>query len=213
MQNQVFTITDKHRAAAKIILDRVMENHVPKNIITVTGEVGTGKSTISYLLARMLKNREGIRSKIMDLDNYYKIPPIDRKQWRLKNGIEKVGLDEYNWDKIYENIEDFKNNQIARMPLVDRITDYQDELITNFEGIDLLIIKGLYSIKCTESRLKVFIELSTEEASKFNVYDGVEERDEFRLKVMDKEQQIVKQLKKDADFFIDFDSAEEIFHL
>jgi len=213
MQNQVFTITDKHRAAARIILDKVMESHIPKNIVTVTGEVGTGKSTVSYLLAKYLKNQEGIRAKIMDLDNYYKVPPIDRKSWRLNNGIESVGLNEYDWDKIKENLEDFKNDRVARMPLVDMVTDYQDELITDFNGVDLLIIKGLYSIKCEESRLKVFIELSTEEASKFNTYEGVEEEDEFRLEVMAKEHSIVNELKKDANFFVDFDTADELYHL
>lgn len=206
MQNQVFTVTERHRASARLIFDKVISDHVPKNIITVTGEVGTGKSTVSYLLAKMMKD-EGIRAKIMDLDDFYKIAPIDRKQWRIENGIESVGLDEYDWEKIYRNIDDYKNNRVATMPLVDMITDYQDELKTDFKGIDLLIIKGLYSIKCKESRLKVFIELSTEEASKFNTYEGVEETDEFRLKVMAKEQSIVQKLKKEADFFIDFDSA------
>ncbi len=212
MQNQVFTITEKHRAADRLIFDRVRSEHLPKNIITVTGEVGTGKSTVSYLLARMMKT-DGIRTKIMDLDNYYRIPPIERTQWRLENGIESVGLDEYEWDRIYKNIDDYKNNKIAQMPLVDMVTDYQDELITDFKGIDLLIIKGLYSIKCKESRLKIFIELSTEEASKFNTYEGVEETDSFRLEVMAKEQAIVKKLKKEADFFIDFDSSHLRYHL
>lgn len=210
MQNQVFTITDKHRAAARIIFNRVLEDHIPKNIITVTGEVGTGKSTVSYLVAKLLK-KQGIRAKIMDLDNYYKIPPIDRKKWRLDKGLESVGLDEYDWNKIYENIQDFKKNKIARMPLVDMVTDYEDELITNFEGVDLLIIKGLYSIKCKESRLKVFIELSYQEAMKYNTYERIEETDAFQLKVMAKEQGIVTKLKKDADFYIDFDT--ENYHL
>jgi uridine kinase len=212
MQNQVFTITDKHRAAAGVIFDRVMKDHKPKNIITVTGEVGTGKSTVSYLLAKLLK-KKGVRVKVIDLDNYYKIPPVNRKEWRLKHGLESVGLDEYDWEKIYENIQDFKENRIANMPLVDMVTDYQDELITNFDGVDMLIIKGLYSIKCKESRLKIFIELSYLEAMKYNTYERIEETDEFRLQVMEKEQQIVQQLKKDADFYIDFDTANDNYHL
>ncbi len=97
------------------------------------------------------------------------------------------------------------------MPLVDMVTDYEDELITNFDGVDLLIIKGLYSIKCKESRLKVFIELSYQEALKYNTYERIEETDAFRLKVMSKEQDIVMKLKKDADFYIDFDT--ENYHL
>lgn len=212
MQNQVITITSKHHAAAEIIFNKVIEQRTPKYIITVTGEVGTGKSTVSLLLAKLLKEK-GIRVKIMDLDNYYKITPLDRKSWRKKNGINKVGLDEYNWDKIYENIQDFKNDKKATMPLVDMMTDYVDELTTDFKGVDFLIIKGLYSIKCKESKLKVFIELSYEEAINKNLYIPMEITDDFRIQVMKKEQEVVQKLKKDADFFIDFDSSMEMFHL
>ena len=212
MQNQVITITEKHHAAARIIFDRVMSERTPKYIVTVTGEVGTGKSTVSLLLAKLLKE-EGIKVKIMDLDNYYKIAPLERKAWRKENGVDKVGLDEYNWEKIYQNIQDFKQGNKTTMPLVDMMTDYVDELTTDFEGIDLLIIKGLYSIKCKESKLKVFIELSYQEAINKNLYIPMEITDDFRIEVMKKEQEVVQHLKKDADFFIDFDLSDEMFHL
>jgi len=212
MQNQIITITSKHHAAAEIIFNKVIEDRTPKYIITVTGEVGTGKSTVSLLLAKLLKE-QGIRVKIMDLDNYYKIAPLERKIWRKKNGINKVGLDEYNWDKIYKNIQDFKNDRKATMPLVDMMTDYVDELTTDFKDVDFLIIKGLYSIKCKESKLKVFIELSYEEAINRNLYIPMEITDDFRIQVLKKEQEVVQKLKKDADFFIDFDTSMEMFHL
>jgi uridine kinase len=212
MQNQVFTITDKHRAAAKLIFDRIISDETPMDIITVTGEVGTGKSTISYLLAKLLKNH-GIRVKIMDLDNYYKISPLEREKWRQKHGISNVGKEEYNWDKIYKNIDDFKHHRKATMPMVDLLTDYVDELITDFKGIDMLIIKGLYSVRCKESKLKVFIELSYEEAITQNLNEEIEIADDFRVQIMNKEQEIVQQLKKEADFYIDFGSSNEIFHL
>ena len=212
MQNQIITITPKHRSAAKLIFDRVIAERTPKFIITVTGEVGTGKSTISYLVAKLLKE-QGIRCKIMELDNYYKIPPLERKAWRKKHGLDHVGPEEYNWEKIYENIQDFKENKIASMPLVDLLTDYVDELITDFNGVDLLIIRGLYSINCKESKLKVFIELSYKEGMEGNLYVPNEEMDDFRLQVMKKEQKMVQLMKKEANFFIDFPTSDEIFHL
>ncbi len=212
MQNQVFTITDKHRAAANLIFERIKKEPKLMDIITVTGEVGTGKSTISYLVAKLLK-ADGIRVKIIDLDNYYKISPIERRNWRLKNGIDNIGNEEYDWNKIYNNINDFKQQKVANLPMVDLLTDYTDELITNFKGIDMLIIKGLYSIKCKESKLKIFIELSYEEAIKQNAQENIDVMDDFRVRVMQKEQEVVQELKKEADFYIDFGSSSEIFHL
>lgn len=212
MQNQVITITNKHRAASKLIFDRVIQERTPKYIVTVTGEVGTGKSTVSYLLARQLKEH-GIRAKIMDLDNYYKIPPMERKEWRQKHGLQQIGTDEYDWNRIYHNIEDFKQSKVATMPLVDLITDYTDTLTTDFSGVDLLIIKGLYSIKCKESKLKVFIELSYKEALEQDIFESNETTDEFRIQVMQREQEVVQKLKKEANFFIDFETSDEIFHL
>ncbi len=212
MQNQIITITDKHRAAAQLIFDRVILEQTPKYIVTVTGEVGTGKSTISYLLAKLLKDY-GSRVKIMDLDNYYKVPPIDRKEWRQKHGLQHVGSDEYDWNKIYKNIEDFKQSKVATMPLVDLLTDYVDTLTTDFSGVDLLIIKGLYSIKCKESKLRVFIELSYKEAMEQNIFESTEKTDDYRIEILKKEQEVVQNLKKEANFFIDFNTSNEIFHL
>lgn len=57
MQNQVITITSKHHAAAEIIFNKVIEERTPKYIITVTGEVGTGKSTVSLLLQSCSRKR------------------------------------------------------------------------------------------------------------------------------------------------------------
>lgn len=212
MQNQVITITDKHRAAAKLIFDRIIQEQTPKYIVTVTGEVGTGKSTVSYLLAKQLKEH-GIRAKIMDLDNYYKIPPMERKEWRQKHGLQHIGPDEYDWNRIYHNIEDFKQSKLATMPLVDLMTDYTDTLTTDFSGVDLLIIKGLYSIKCKESKLKVFIELTYKEALEQDIFETTEATDDFRIQVMQHEQLVVQKLKKEANFFIDFNTSNEIFHL
>ncbi len=212
MQNQIITITDKHKAAAHLIYDRIKDDISPKYIVTVTGEVGTGKSTVCYLLGRLLKG-QGLKVKIMELDNYYKIPPKERREWRKKHGIDAVGSDEYDWGKIYGTIQDFKNNKVATIPYVDLFTNYVDKLTTDFNGVDVLIIKGLYSIMCKESKYKVFIELSYEEAKSKNYFVEDEEIDDFRLQVIHKEQEVVKKLKEGVDYFVDFDFDAKNYHL
>ncbi len=83
MLNDLITITPRHRNAARMILDRILkiraENQKEKMIITISDEVGIEKSTGSTVLGLMLKKRD-IRSKIMDLDDYYKIPPLAHRK-------------------------------------------------------------------------------------------------------------------------------------
>ena len=44
-------------------------------------------------------------------------------------------------------------------------------------------------------------------------YKKKEELDDFRMKVLEQEHKAVQALKHKADFFVDFDTALEIFHL
>ncbi len=214
MLNDLITITPRHENAARMILDRILElrveNPKDKMIITISGEVGTGKSTVSTVLGLMLKKR-GIRSKIMDLDDYYKIPPLERRIWRLKNGIESIGYDEYDWDRVKKNISDFKESKSSVMPCVDLITRYIDELTTNFKDVHVLIINGLYSLKVDDADLKVFIEMTYDETRDAQKYSQKEDLDAYRLQVMQREHKVVQSLKSNAEYFVDFENS--MFHL
>jgi len=214
MLNDLITVTPRHENAAKLILDRILEirKDSPKNkmIVTISGEVGSGKSTVSVVLARILK-RQAIRSKIIDLDDYYKIPPLKRREWRLKNGINSIGYDEYDWSRVKQNIGDFKENKTSSMPCVDLITGYVDELKTNFEGVDMLIINGLYSLKIEEADFKVFIELTYDETRDAQKYSQKENIDAYRLQVLQREHEVVQSLKSNAEYYIDFDQS--LYHL
>jgi len=46
-----------------------------------------------------------------------------------------------------QNIAEFRESKEAVLPCIDLLTDQQDKLITNFEGIKYLIVEGLYSLK------------------------------------------------------------------
>jgi len=212
MLNDVVTIEKKHTNAATTLFDRVMRDRKTKFIVTISGEVGTGKCEIAHELGRKLVEA-GISVKILHLDNYYNIPPLERSEWRKNNNLKKIGYDEYDWNTVNQNIEDFRLNNKSVMPIVDLFTQEVDQLHTDFKGIDVLIIAGLYSIRINQSDLRVFIELTYEDTWDEQMVTHKEVIDDFRLEVLKQEHIAVQSLKPLADFYIDFDSAMEIFHL
>ena len=147
------------------------------------------------------------------MDDYYKVPPEDRTHWRQKHGIESIGYNEYDWNRVRHNIIDFKNSKKTSLPSVDLITLQVDEIITDFAGIDILIINGLYSVMIKEANLRVFVELTYKETLEQQIAEKKEELDEFRMKVLEREHKVVQSLKPEADFYIDFDNSLEAFHL
>jgi uridine kinase len=45
------------------------------------------------------------------------------------------------------------------------------------------------------------------------ILSGKEELDEYRMKVLEQEHKVVQSLKSKTDFYLDFDTSLEIFHL
>lgn len=212
MINEILLLDKKHEDAARLILDRIMPEYHEKYIITISGEVETGKAEVAHMLGRMLK-REGMMVKVLHMDNYYKVPPRERTQWRKDHGIETIGYNEYDWDTINRNINSFKEDKDDVMPCVDLFTDQIDKLTTDFKGIQILIIEGLYSIKVKDSDLKVFIEMTYKETLPEQIASGKEELDEFRMQVLEQEHKVVQSLKPLAEFYMDYSTGREIFHL
>jgi uridine kinase len=212
MLNDVVTISKKHTNAAQTLFERLMREKKPKFIVTISGEVGAGKCEIAHELGRLLVDA-GLRIKLLHLDNYYFIPPLERQEWRMKNGLDKIGYDEYDWDTVNLNIDDFRFDRPSVLPMVDLFTHKVDHLHTDFAGTEVLIVEGLYSIRINQSDLRVFIELTYEETWEDQLNAHKEVLDDFRLQVLEHEHKAVQSLKKLADFYIDFDTAGEIFHL
>lgn len=202
MLGDVLLIADKHREAASAILEKALQIRKPKMIIAISGESGSGKSELSHVLAKGLREA-GVMTKVMHIDNYYRILPLERKAWRLSNGIEEVvGYGEYDWDTIYRNISEFRENRKATMPCVDLVTEQVDQLTTDFNGIDALVIDGLYSIKTEGTDLNVFIELTYHETKKAQVVRGKEPQNEYRARVLEQEHQMVQALRPRAHLLI-----------
>ncbi len=212
MLNEVLFLNKAHQKVAQTILDRIMPEYRRKYIISLSGEVETGKAEIAYVLGRLLK-AENIKVKILYLDSYYKVSPAERTTWRKENGIDSIGPDEYNWDKVNENIDAFLKDKKATLPMVDLFTGQMDQLTTDFKEIDVLIVAGLYAMKIEKADLKVFIENSYKDTMSVQKLSGKEELDEYRMLVLAQEHKVVQSLKKLANFYVDFDTNIEAMRL
>lgn len=200
-------IRDMHKAAAEAIAKRVLEEKAKKfkfykYIVAISGESGAGKSEVSHSLAQFLK-KQHIRVKILHADNYYKVPPLLRTEWRRTKGIQSVGQNEYDWNLIHRNIQDFKEDRESMMPCIDIIPEQVDKIITDFKKIDMLVIDGLYALKAENIDLRVFIDLTYHETKISQIVRGKENLDDFRMQVLEREHQNLLTLKPLADLIID----------
>ena len=205
MLGDVLLITEKHENAAKEIVPHILKNRKDKFIIAISGESGSGKTELAHVIAKMLR-KENIMCKPIHIDNYYRILPLLRTEWRKKNGIQQsVGLGEYDWDTINKNIDDFKNNRMSTMPCVDLVTEQVDQLTTDFNGVDMIIVDGLYAINTPGVDLSIFIELTYHETKKAQVVRGKEPQNEYRMQVLEQEHVVVQSLRSKADLLINMD--------
>lgn len=212
MYDNIVNINKNHKKAAKSILEQIGEAEINKYIVTISGEVAGGKASIARSLGIKLKKR-GYKVKTIYLDNYYKIPPSERTEWRKSHGVENVGINELDWELVDKNIQDFLEGNKSVLPLVDLLNDNVDQLITDFSSINILIVCGLYAAKIEQADLKVFVELTYRETRKEQEESEKEELDEFRMKVLEQEHKAVQSLKNKATYFIDFGNVMETFHL
>lgn len=207
MLGDILLIEEKHRLAAKSIVDHMLKKGNRRLITAISGESGSGKSELAHAAARLLR-KEGIIAKVLHTDNYYKVHPLQRREWRSKHGIENVvGYDEYDWNAIFKNVSDFKNSRKSEMPCVDLVTEQVDRLITNFREVDMLILDGLYAIKTESVDVRVFIELTYLQTKEKHTKDarGKEVMDEIRWATLEQEHKMVQALKPKADLLVTMD--------
>jgi len=204
MLGDILLIEDKHRKAGEAIIEKILPNRNDKYVVAISGESGSGKTELAHVVARGLR-KHGIMAKPLHTDNYYNTHPLERREWRQEHGIENVvGFNEYLWDNINRNIDDFKHSRVSEMPCVDLVTEQVDTLITDFDGIDILVLDGLYAIKTKAADLRVFIELTYLETKEKHTKDarGKEVMDEVRWATLAQEHKMVQSLKPLADLLV-----------
>ncbi len=205
MLEDVLLIEKKHRLVAQGIVEEILKNRKEKYIVAISGESGSGKSELTHVVAKSLRNYN-IFAKPVHLDNFFKTLPLERREWREKHGIENVvGINEIDWEAVNKTVDDFKNNRKSSMPCVDLVTEQVDTLITDFNGIDIIVLDGLYAINTQGADLHVFIELTYHQTKKAQSARGKEKTDDMRMRVLEAEHRAVQSLKPKADLLVNMD--------
>ncbi|HPE86572.1 MAG: hypothetical protein M0O94_01795 [Bacteroidales bacterium] len=201
MLSDVLLIEEKHHSAAEILFQQIESIRNGRFVIAISGESGSGKTELSHCLANRYK-KAGMKAKPMHTDNYYKSLPEERNSWRAAHGRESIGYTEYDWEKINNNIADFRKGKISELPCVDIVTDQVDQLITDFGPVDILILDGLYAIKSEDVDLRVFIDITYQETKKAQQRRGKEPATPFRTMVLEREHEVVTSLKPMANLMV-----------
>ncbi|NHZ85064.1 MAG: uridine kinase [Planctomycetia bacterium] len=203
MIGDVLLVNEKHTRVASQLAVIIEEKNIIKFIVAIAGESGTGKSEVAHELRKKLK-KDGYLVKIIHSDNYYKILPTVRIERRKKYGIQSVGENEYDWEVLNKNIDDFRQGKESVLPYYDLYTNQKDRLITNFDSINILIVEGLYCLRVS-SDLKVFIDSTYKDHLQAQVLRGKEPQTKFRTKVLQRESQVIQSHRSLADLLINQD--------
>lgn len=207
MLGDILIINDMHKEAAASIYDyiKILRKKKPRRyrfIVGISGESGSGKSELAHSLGKLLKT-DNLRVKVIHTDNYYRIQPLLREEWRRNKGMDKIGLNEYDWVKIRKTIRDFKEAQECVIPCIDLIPEQVDKLITDFAKVNFLIVDGLYAINAPELDLRVYIDLTYQETKINQIQRMKEQMNEFRINILEHEHKAVMSLKEKADLIVD----------
>lgn len=196
-------IQENHLRNAKIIYDKINE----RNIVLIGGNSGTGKSeTADCLQELLIKDKK--YSIVLSLDDFYLVHPTIRNYNRKKQGIESVGLSEIDWEALERICIDFKNKKEVHFRRVHKYADVIEHNVIDTDELEILIIEGLYANylnKFGHGQISAFLEGNPEQTYQFRLNRRKEnEEDEFRQKVVQKEFNVICQLKRYANLIIPF---------
>lgn len=203
MIGDVINLEQRHLDTAENIYRIIKQNekHTEKWTVGICGESGSGKSVTAFALKKIL-DEKGIRSYVIQMDDYFKLPPKTNHENRLKS-IDNVGLQEVQLDLIEQNIKEFKDGKLfIEKPLI----HYQDNSIAqeiiDIEDIQVLIIEGTYILSIHEFDFSIFIDRMYKDTYEKRMERNRDEQSDFIETVLEIEHQIIRRFKEKADIVL-----------
>jgi uridine kinase len=182
-------------------------------ILVCGGQSGVGKTEVSDIIQVALWEKYKIRSKIIHLDDYYKVHWQRRNGWRRERGLPAVGLTEIKWGMIKSIIKKFRNSQTLKIQQIHMYIDAIEKTLVSSRNIDILILEGVYANYLKKKGivdLGIYLEGNVGDTYNFRKERAKENPDDtFRQKVLEKEAKTAKRTKKYADLVVPYTIGEK----
>ncbi|WP_431609557.1 uridine kinase family protein [Chryseobacterium sp. 'Rf worker isolate 10'] len=204
MIGDVINLEQKHLDTAENIYEKIKKTFQvsQKWIVGIGGESGSGKSVTAFALRKILEEK-GITGLVIQMDDYFKLPPKSNHENRQKS-LNNVGLHEVYLDKIQETIKNFKENEsFITKPLIHYAENSVSEEILNIEDIQVLIIEGTYVLDIDDFDVSIFIDRTYKDTYENRMKRNRDEQSDFVEKVLEIEHKIIRQFKEKADLLLD----------
>ena len=137
----------------------------------------------------------------MTIPESARIPYKERNELRKRSNFESIGPNEIDFDELNYVLKNFKLGGEVLLPILEYITSSAYRLLVDFREIPVLICEGLYA-PMLDVTYKIFAELTYQDTKAFRAERGKEVVDEFRKRVLEKEHQAVRELRKKVDYII-----------
>ncbi len=199
-----------HTRAAEAIVNLLNDPDDDDRVaVTIAGESGSGKSEIAVELLRLYKER-GHSLYIFAQDDYFFYPPKTNDGMRRKD-ISHVGTSEVNLELLDKHLGQFKKRKTntLRKPLVvfeeDRVTEETIEP----DLFDIAVAEGTYTSLLENADYRIFIDRTHEDTLDDRIARKRDPIDEFSVKVLQIEHEIISKHRSLADIIVRSDFSVE----
>lgn len=206
MIGDVIDLQEKYLHTADALYDIVKKelNFTKKLVIGIGGESGSGKSITAFALQKVMENKD-IKSIVIQMDDYFKLPPKDNHENRKKS-LDNVGTHEVRLNVMLENVKQFKADQaFIEKPLIDYHGNSISEEVIKTDDIQVMIIEGTYIFDVVGLDFSIFIDRNYKDTYENRMNRNRDEQTDFIEEVLKIEHRIIKQFKEKATVILNKD--------
>ena len=179
----------------------LIQEHPGRFVLSISGESGSGKTSISFALANQL-TEEGIKAVVIQQDDYSALPPQQTVLKRRKSLV-RVGFSEVQLALLEKNLQEIKEGkEEIEKPLVVLDKNQIVREVVSLKEVKVVIVEGIYSFILDNVDKYLFINRQFWETAEARKLRGRDEQDELMERVLQIEHGLVLLGKPKADFFI-----------